>query len=83
MRVSARLPLPFWIALIVAVPLAILFLLSLAAAAGIAALIGAAYWLPAPRRAPELSRRAAGGRDADIELDPSEYRRLPDTRDRS
>jgi hypothetical protein len=81
MRASSRIPLGFWIALIVAIPLAVLFLLSLAAAAAITALIGAVYWLLAPRRAP-ISSRSAETRSVEIELDPGDYRRLPDERER-
>lgn len=79
MRASARLPVPIWIAVMVAVPLAVVFLLSLAAAAAIAALLGFAYWLLAPSPTPIATRRAAR-RGIEIELDPDDYRRLPDER---
>lgn len=66
--------LPLWPLLVLALPLAALFLFSLLIAGGVA--LGAALVLPLllPRRAP---RRPPD--DGTIELDPSQYRRLPDT----
>lgn len=85
MKKIVRMPIPLWVALLVAVPLVVLFLLSLAAAAGVAALVGAAYWLMAPRRTAPLADRGEmhRTRGVEIELEPGEYRRIPDRRERS
>ncbi len=85
MKKIIRMPVPVWVALLVAVPLVVLFLLSLAAAAGVAALVGAAYWLLAPRRTSSLAERGEMRRErgVEIELEPGDYRRIPDRRERS
>ena len=86
MKKVVRMPIPLWIALLVAVPLIVLFLLSLAAATAVAALAGVAYWLlAAPRRTAPLPERGETrrARGVEIELDPKDYRRIPDHRERS
>lgn len=69
--------LPLWPLLLLALPLAGLFLFSLVIAGVVA--LGAALIVPLllPRR-----QRRQPPSDGTIELDPSQYRRLPDTDER-
>ncbi len=79
MSKKAGIPITVWLGLLLVIPLAALFLLSLAAAAAIGSGVFALYYLlrspaqPLPRRR-ETSRDR---QDGTIELDPRDYRRLP------
>lgn len=70
--------LPLWPLLLLALPLAALFLVSLLAA-GVLAIAGG---LVASLLLPRLVGRRRPPDDGTVELDPSQYRRLPDTRPR-
>jgi len=76
---------PLWVIALALIPIGI-FLVSLLAAGGIALLAVAAFALlgrlfSAPRESESLGPRT-DDQPTTIELDPSEFRRLPDTGDR-
>jgi hypothetical protein len=79
MRRNFRFAVPFWIALVVAIPLIAIFALSLLAATAIAGVAAAIYFLLRPGTSTPIPRRRPARSDA-IELDPHDYRRLPDDR---
>jgi membrane protein implicated in regulation of membrane protease activity len=72
-RIVLRGGLPVWLALAAAVPLAALFVFSLALAGVVLLGVG----LVASLVLPLFLRRPARRDDGTIELDPSQYRRLP------
>ncbi len=75
------LPIFFWMALILVVPLAAVFVLSLAAATLLGAAALAVYVLLRPRGRRPLPRRPpAPPRGDEIELDKRDYRRIPSDR---
>jgi len=82
---STNVRVPFWLMLLALIPIGV-FLVSLLAAGGIALLALAAFALfgrlfAAPSADESLGPRREDGRGS-IELDPSEYRRIPDTNER-
>jgi hypothetical protein len=79
MRRSFRFAVPFWIALVVAIPLIGIFALSLLAATVIVGLAASIYFLLRPTSSASIPRRRPARSD-EIELDPRDYHRLPNDR---
>lgn len=79
MRRSFGFTVPFWIALVVAIPLIAIFALSLLAATAIAGVAAAIYFLLRPGATTSIPRRRPASND-EIELDPRDYHRLPNDR---
>ncbi len=80
MQRKPSLPIALWLGLLLVIPLVAVFLLSLAAATTIGAGVLALYYLLRPTSKP-LPRQRQRQRQPDIdaiELDPSDYHRLPE-----
>ena len=84
MTKKVRIPITAWLALLLIIPLAAMFLLSLAAATVIAGGAFTLYYLlrspqkPLTGRSGAKSASSQGTQQSDaIELDPRDYRRLP------
>ena len=77
MAKKSGIPIAFWLALLFVVPLAGIFFLSLAAATVIGgAALSLYYLLRAPSRPLPERREPRAAEGTEIELDPSQYRRL-------
>ncbi len=76
MMKSFKLSAPIWIAVIIAIPLFAVFALSLLAATAVAGLVATVYFLLRPSPPPTVARRRPESGN-EIELDPRDYRRLP------
>jgi len=85
---GAQFRVPLWLFVLALIPVGVFFA-SLLVAAGIAVLalgaftlLGAIFAGPRPTEPPLAARRSEEDRRGAIELDPSDYRRLPDTGER-
>jgi len=85
---GAQFRVPLWFFVLALIPVGVFFA-SLLVAAGIAVLalgaftlLGAFFTKPRPTEPPLAARRSEEDQRGAIELDPSDYRRLPDTGER-